>query len=123
MLRAGFGSIRALAEACAKISPPKHGRVSRDYLAVGKNLIHAILQDRAKVASFEQIHILCKALKTTPNILLGYEPLPGVVEQTQAAKRMETLEDQVSKLSTALENIAKSGTPVGDAISKILDGM
>lgn len=119
MMRAGIGSIRALADACAKITPPRIGVKKRDASSVGKNLVGTLLTGRARVISFEQLAILCKALNCTPNHLLGFEPVPGF-EAGTTERKVERVEQKVDRLTELLERVATQDTPFGREVHDIL---
>lgn len=118
MARAGIGSQRRLVEACERIAPPRVG-VKHDLKTVGKNLVNQLYNGRAKQLSFEQIDVLCRAMKCTPNHFFGWEEVPGIGE-LMTAQQVDEIKSEQMKLRQILEHIAGQGTPMAEEIRKIL---
>lgn len=116
MARAGLGNQRRLVEACERIAPPRVG-VKHDLTTVGTNLVNQLFNGKAKQLSFEQIDLLCRALKCTPNHFFGWEDVPGVGEVMTAQQVDEIREEQV-KIRELLERISRTGGPLAEEIKK-----
>lgn len=118
MMRAGIPSQRGLAAECRKIAPVRVG-AKKDMSVVGKNLIWRLFDGRAKSLSFEQVNILCRALKCTPDELFGWKPV-GDFSQADALQQLEMMNKKVERFSSILDVISKGETPVAQQVRKIL---
>lgn len=118
MARAGIGNQRRLVEACEAIAPPRIG-VKHDLTTVGVNLVNQLYNGKAKQLSFQQIDILCRALKCTPNHFFGWEEIPGIGE-VMTAQQVEELRTDQRKIMTVLEQLAGQDNPMGATIRGIL---
>jgi len=119
MARAGIGTQARLVQACERIAPPRIG-VKHDLTTVGKNLVNQLVNGKAKQLSFEQIDVLCRAMKCTPNHLFGWEEVPGI-GQVMTAQQVDEIKAEQVKIREILEQVAaQGGTPLADSIRKIL---
>lgn len=122
MLRAGIANQAQLVAECQKIKRRPVGVEKRHYDSVGRNLVNNLFNGKARAITFEQIDILCMALKCSPNELLGYEELAGlpVVARPAELRELSDKVDRVVRVEELLLKLAEGESPLAEQIRSIL---
>ena len=118
MLRAGIANQRRLVDACERLAPPRPG-VKHDLTTIGKNFVNVLCAGNVKQMSLQQIDIICRALKCTPNHLLGWEEVPEI-GQIMTAQQLDEIKNEQMKLRSVLEQLGQGDSEIAKRIRRAL---